>query len=112
MRLLYNATKGIEIARVRIAKSFLSRALGLMFRRIEDDEGLLIEFPGYLKKPALHSFFMLYPIYLIFLDEEFKVVELGYLKPWRIYMPKTNARAVVELAKEPEVDIGDRLELR
>lgn len=112
MKELYNVTRGKRVARVRIARSFLSRALGLMLRRIEEDEGLLILFPEYLNRPALHSFFMLYPVHLIFLDEEFRVVELGYLKPWRFYKPAKVCRAAVELIRKPEVEIGDMLELR
>ncbi len=111
--LIINKTRGIEVARARVARSFLSRAFGLMFRRsMRKDEGLLIEFPAWMKRPRLHSFFMFFPIEVIFIDENFKVVEVGILKPWRFYTPEHESSYVLEVLEGKDVEVGDVLEFR
>ena len=82
-----------------------------MFRkRLDREEGLLIELS--LGK-SIHSFFMRFPIDLIFLDENFTVVELTTLKPWRFYTPKEKVKWVLEVnegvIKEKNIEIGDKM---
>jgi len=108
---IFNISKNKKICNVKEAKSFFSRAMGLMFRRkLKKEEGLLIELS--LGK-SIHSFFMRFPIDLIFLDENFRVVELTTLNPWRFYIPKKKVKWVLEVnegvIKEKNIEIGDRL---
>ncbi|GBE54127.1 MAG TPA: DUF192 domain-containing protein [Euryarchaeota archaeon] len=113
--LVVNRTRESDIARVRATGSFLSRALGLMFRRnLKEDEGLLIEFPVWMKKPSLHSFFMFFPIDVIFINKNLKVVEKGLLKPWKLYSPANESSYVLELpeGKAIKVEVDDVLEFR
>lgn len=111
--LVYNLTREEEIARVKVAGSFFSRAIGLMFRRsLGEMEGLLIEFADWMEKPSLHSLFMFFPIELIFIDESLKVVEVARLKPWRIYRPHKRARYVLEVLEGKDIGVGDRLEFK
>jgi len=77
-----NVTTGRVIAtRVKIAQDFMSRSVGLLNRSsLAEDEGLLI-------KPcsSIHTFFMKFPIDVLFLDKNGKVVSIEQsLAPWRL----------------------------
>lgn len=105
---------GTILARkVRRAGSFTSRLRGLMFTR---------EFPAgcdaLLLTPcnAIHTMFMRYPIDVLFVDSELKVVEvLPNLKPGKICRPVSGARQVIEMpagkAAACGVSCGERLVL-
>ena len=76
-----NLTTGEVIAtRAKIACDFRSRSVGLLNRSsLDDDEALLI-------KPcnSIHTFFMKFPIDVVFLDKNGKVLKIKKrLKPWR-----------------------------
>lgn len=111
--IVYNATKSIKICEADEASTFLGRAVGLMFRKkLEQNKGLLIKFfPG---SSSVHSFFMRFPIDLIFISKDLRVVDLKTLKPWRIYSPKKRSELVLEVnegvIKEKGIEIGDLLE--
>lgn len=81
--------------RVRTATGFVSRLIGLMFsRRLPDDEALLIP-----RCPSVHSFFMRYPIDVVYLDREGTVTKLvRSLKPWRASIGGRGAAHALELA--------------
>lgn len=62
-------------------------------------------------------FFVFYPIDVIFLDSEMKIVEIKEnFKPFTIYKPKKKARYVIELPKgtiaRTKTIIGDIIEYR
>ncbi|MFQ5976450.1 MAG: DUF192 domain-containing protein, partial [Candidatus Hydrothermarchaeales archaeon] len=108
---------GNIVCHCNIAKSFFSRGLGLMFKwAMPKDEGLLIEFPSWSSSRAVHGFFMRFPIDLIFIDKDLKVVDVGILKPWRLYNPKVNCKWVSEvnqgIAEDKDVRVGDELEFK
>ena len=65
---------------------------GLMFNK---KKNLLFEINN--KKILIHSFFVFFPITLYFLDENFKILEKGILKPFRVYIPKIKAKYFVEI---------------
>lgn len=79
--------------RCEIADSPLTRMKGLLGKAaIADDEGML------LGTSSIHTYFMRFPIDLVFLDGNFVVVRtVSSLKPWRIAIDR-RARSVVELA--------------
>ncbi len=111
---IFNISKNKKICNVKEAKSFFSKAIGLMFRRrLKKEEGLLIELS--LGK-SIHSFFMRFSIDLIFLDENFTVVELTTLSPWKLYTPNKKVKWVLEvnegIIKEKNIEIGDRFGFR
>ena len=70
-----NAATGQVIAsRVKIAQDFKSRSIGLLNRiSLDEDEALLI-------KPcnAIHTFFMKFPIDVLFLDKKGKIVKIRH----------------------------------
>lgn len=114
--IVFNSTKSSKICNAEKAESFFSRALGLMFRkRIGREEGLLIRFPP-RTSCSIHSFFMRFPIDLIFIDDRMRVVDLTTLERWRVYKPVKRCRWVLEvnrgIIKEKNVEIGDVLEFR
>lgn len=104
----------LRICRAKETSNFFGRALGLMFRRrLEEGEGLLIEFSSLLKSCLIHSFFMRFTIDLIFIDSDMSVVDLTALAPWRMYRPKSDCRGVLEVGEgtieENDIKLGDKL---
>ncbi len=94
------------------ADTFISRLKGLMFRRKPlDKEGLWI-------KPcnSIHMCFMFFPIDVVFLDKDKRVVHMvEELKPWRLVPPVAHSKSVLELPAEAIEQYllkkGERLDL-
>ncbi|OIO36833.1 MAG: hypothetical protein AUJ74_00975 [Candidatus Omnitrophica bacterium CG1_02_44_16] len=77
-----NVTTGEIIAdNVRIAQDFMSRSIGLLNRQnLNENEALLIK-----PCPSIHTFFMKFPIDVLFLSKEGNIVKIAHsLKPWRL----------------------------
>jgi uncharacterized membrane protein (UPF0127 family) len=97
--------------RCALADSAPSRLKGLLGRtRLERGEGMLLR-----PAPAIHTWFMRFPIDAVFLDRDLHVVGVTpELKPWR-WARRTGARAVLELgageADRVGVQPGERLTL-
>ena len=109
-----DAKSGREICEAEVADTFWKRLLGLMFRRkMAEGSGLLIELPGGRKNCAVHTLFMSFPIDLVFLDLNKKVVDVKTLVPWRYYDPKRECGWILELVegriKELDLHPGDEL---
>ena len=90
-----NALTGEIVAnKVKIAQDFKSRSIGLLNRQsLEEGEGLLI-------KPcnAIHTFFMKFPIDVVFLSRSCEVVKIGRRLPvGRLYGLVWGAYMVLEL---------------
>lgn len=80
------------IGEIFIADSFVKRFLGFMFRKKPHYETILI-------KPcnSIHTFFMKFPIDVLFVNENMKVVKkIEDLKPGKIIMPQEKAKMVIE----------------
>lgn len=95
-----------------LADSFRLRALGLMFSdNLGERDALIIE-----PCNSIHTFFMNYPIDVIFLSSEDKVVKVfKKLKPWRMTRMYFSASKVVELmggALKDELQPGEKLEIK
>jgi uncharacterized protein len=93
-RLIVNLTRGSVVAeRSVIADRALARMRGLLGRRaMPAGEGLLLK-----PAPSIHTAFMRFPIDVVFLDRNFRIVKLvKHLKPWRA-ASSLDARAVLEL---------------
>ena len=75
-----NVTKGVALAtELEIATSFAARSKGLLGRRgLPKDGGMLID-----PCPSVHTWFMRFPIDVVFLDKKNRVVGLRRnVKPW------------------------------
>jgi uncharacterized membrane protein (UPF0127 family) len=106
---LVTADGAVVCTRCRIAQRPWSRMRGLLGRRhLDESEGILL-------RPAasVHTWFMLFPIDVVFLDRDLSVVRVvSELRPWRA-VGKRGSAAVLELAAGAcaahGVRVGDRL---
>ena len=85
---------GELVCRCRVATSFASRFRGLMgVAELPAGSGIL--FPG---TSSVHTHFMRFPIDVVFLDPEWRIVSVvAALRPWRFAAAKS-AESVLELA--------------
>ncbi len=94
-----------------MADTFFSRLIGLMFSKsLGDRDGLLFS-----PANSIHTFFMNYPIDVIFLDNKNRIVKIyRHLKPWRMTRLVWEASQALELKSGTiceEVQEGDLLEV-
>ena len=109
-RTLVTADGVIVCDRCRIAQRPWSRMRGLLGRRrLDESEGILL-------RPAasVHTWFMLFPIDIVFLDRDLSVLRVvSGLRPWRA-VGKRGSKAVLELSAGASdacgLHVGDRLE--
>ncbi len=74
---------------------FFKNMRGLMFSK---KKNILLEVPYESKhQAAIHSFFVFFPFYAIFLNSKKEVVDFKKMKPFRIYRPKKPAKYVLEV---------------
>ena len=105
-----------KIAEIKIANTFFSRLMGLMFKK-NAKVPLLFEIPEKINKKersSIHSFFMRFEIVLVFIDKGNVVYEIAKMKPWNYYIPKKPAKYIVEFDKREFNDclkIGDEIEI-
>jgi len=87
-------TDRIVLPHVEVAASLWSQSIGLMGRKeILPESGLYIPHCN-----AIHTAFLRFPIDVLFLDREMKVVRLiTELAPWRVIGFVRGAKSVVEL---------------
>lgn len=98
--MLKNKTTGNILAEnVKFCNSVFSKALGLMFSSKDEDTALVFVFDK-PKKIDLHMFFVFYPIDVLFLDKDKKIVEIKRnFKPFSYYKATNKAKYVVEISK-------------
>jgi hypothetical protein len=121
MKILNATKKTVLTQKTEVAKSAWQKTKGLMFRgSLAEGAGLLMEFTGETK-PGIWMPFMRFPIDIVFISEDKKVVDIKEnVKPisrhpgtWRIYMPAAKCRWVLEVsagrAKETKTKTGDKL---
>jgi uncharacterized membrane protein (UPF0127 family) len=110
-----NQTRDLKLLRrVRRADSFAGRLRGLTFRRrLDQDEGLwLVGRRESRADAAIHMLFVFFPIGVLWLDREDRVVDRVVARPFRpFYAPRAPAIGVLECRPEvlERVGIGDRL---
>jgi uncharacterized membrane protein (UPF0127 family) len=93
-------------AKVRSASTFLARFRGLMgVATLPASHGLLLDGDN-----AIHTFFMRFPIDVVFLDAECRVVHAtAALRPWRVSRIVWRAEAVLELPAGTLEQTGTRV---
>jgi len=108
---LINVTKNSLLSdKVILADTFFKRLKGLLGRKaLGDGEGLII-IPG----NSIHTFFMHFPIDVLFIGKDNKVVKaLHSLKPFRISPVCFNSCYIVELPagkiRSTNTSVGDLL---
>ncbi len=97
--------------RVRYADTFAARFLGLMLKR-----KFPAEYDALLLTPcsSVHTFLMLYPLDILFLDSEIKVLRIyEKLPPCRSWAVVRGSRHVLEMeagsVARYNVNVGDKL---
>jgi len=105
--LIHRDTGETVLDRVQIAAGFWSRFRGLQLRKsLPEGTGLLL-----VPCASIHTCFMRFPIDVVTLDKEARVLEIrSGLKPWRIFAPTPKPYAILELpAGTNRLAAGDRL---
>ncbi|MBT4376990.1 hypothetical protein HOD29_06460 [archaeon] len=86
--------------RIEFEVNFVPRRLhwlGLMFSRKKKAEALLFEFDKLVKMP-IHSCFVFYNFYAIWLDENFNFIEGKVVNPFRLSVsPKKKFKYLIEV---------------
>ena len=114
--MIRNLTSGeIIVQRVEKCDTFWKRGRGLMFHRpLAEDEALLfIEKRESTLDASIHMLFVFFPIAVIWLDAEKRVVDKKLARPFRLYYaPQRAAQYFVEGRPNllGRVQIGDRLD--
>lgn len=93
-----NRTQDRHVIRARWCASFACRLRGLMFRRrLEPGEGLLlVEGSAGRTQTAIHMAMVFFPLGVIWLDDDLRVVDKRLALPWRAYLSSVPARYVLE----------------
>ena len=108
-----NTTRQTTLAEnARRADGFLSRGRGLMVSPPLPEGGGLILDPC----NSIHMFFMRYPLDIVFLDKEGKVVFMYKgIKPWRMGRIVSGAKMAVELPEgvieATQTQVGDTVQM-
>jgi len=95
--------------KLKKADNFIKRAFGLIFKDINYDEGLIFYYNK--RKLHIHTFFMLYPIDVVFLYNDVVVDVVYNLKPWSTYKSKEYSNKMIEIKSSGnlKVNIGDKI---
>jgi uncharacterized membrane protein (UPF0127 family) len=107
-----NQSKGTVVApRVRVASSLLARSIGLLGKSaLPADEGLWLT-----PCTSIHTFFMRFPIDVLFIDGEGTARSKATLKPWRISRWERRAAGALELPAgtlaRTQTEPGDKISL-
>ncbi|MBA4311037.1 MAG: hypothetical protein C0417_00210 [Chlorobiaceae bacterium] len=99
----------------QLAQSFLSKFLGLMFKKeLLINQGIVLA-ENYESKfsASIHMLFMNFDICVVWLDKDLRVIDVKHAKKWHFaYFPKKAAQYVLELhfSKIFEFNLGDQLQ--
>jgi len=114
--MIRNLASGEVVAR-RVVRNdtFWKRGRGLMFRRglAEDEAHLFVEGREGVAQVTIHMFFVFFPIAVVWLDRERRVVDKVLARPFRpYYAPRRPAQYYVEghPALLESVNVGDELD--
>lgn len=112
MKVIHLKTDRVIASNVKLADTFMSRLIGLMFVKEMKGMDALLLVPG----NSIHNCFVRFAIDVVFLDKENKIVKIirGF-KPWRFTRIYFSANKVLEMAAGTlisEIEEGDKLEVR
>lgn len=110
--MIFNKTKNQIICKEKkILNTILEKAIGLMFSKQINDIGYIFIFDKPIKV-SLHMFFVFFPIDVIFLNENKKVIEIKKnFKPFTFYNSKNKIKYFIELRKgiSNNIDLNDEI---
>ena len=99
MALVNQRSSEIVARRVTVCDTFWKRARGLMFRRrlAADEAYVFVESRESVALTAIHMFFVFFPIAVLWLDQERRVVDMVLARPFHPhYAPSDPARYFIE----------------
>jgi uncharacterized membrane protein (UPF0127 family) len=108
-----NVTRNVELGqKVRVASTIIERTIGLLATSsLGSGQGMWLS-----PCKSIHTFFMRYPIDVLFLDAEGHILYQNTLKPWRMSGWYAKSRGVLELAAgtldHTGTRAGDRIEFK
>ncbi len=107
------STKKILCKEKKILTTIFQKAIGLMFHKKIKDIGYIFVFEE-PRKIDLHMFFVFFPIDVLFLSKEKKVIETKEnFRPFTFYYSNNKAYYVIELPnkkiKKTRTKIGDKV---
>jgi uncharacterized membrane protein (UPF0127 family) len=108
-----NTTRNTSLGqKVRVATSLVDRAIGLLLTpSLGPEEGLWIS-----PCSSVHTFFMRYPIDVLFLDSKGTIISRQTLSPWRVSKWHPKSRGVLEfntgVVDRTKTEIGDHIDLQ
>ena len=96
--MIYNKTKNQILSRhPKICKNFLAQAIGLMFSK----KRTMLFVWKKSKKRSIHTFFVFFPIDLIYLNKDKRVVEIKRNLPsFNVYTPKSESKYLIEIPSQ------------
>lgn len=95
----------MKLTNYKIYKTILGQSLGLMFSR---KKTVVFEL-SYEQKVPLHTFFVFFPITVLFFDYRKRIVEQTVMKPFSFYFPRHKAKYIVELPFETKIKDGEKI---
>ena len=83
----------------------------LKFKKFNKNDAMLFKVRG---KSGIHTWFMSFPIVVLFLDKNWKVIEKVKLNPFESYKPKKEYEYFIELdgSRVKEINVGNKIELK
>lgn len=96
----------MELGKVTVCTSLLSQTFGLMFRR-KQNIVMVFKTP---RRVSLHMWFVFYPIDVLLLDKEKRIVEVkrGF-KPFTFWTSQRKGCYLVEQAFPTEYRLGEKI---
>ncbi len=107
--MIFNKTKNKIISEHElICKNIFAQSFGLMFRRKQN----LVMILDKERRVSLHMFFVFFPIDVLIVDENKKIVEIkSNLKPFTFWNSEQKGKYVLEMIQKGDYKEGDKLEL-
>ena len=108
-----NVTRNVDLGqKVRVASTLMARLVGLLSTSsLGSGEGLWLE-----PCSSIHTFFMRYPIDVLFMDADGKVLAQRTYAPWKISGWHGKSRGALEFAAgtlaRTATQIGDQIEMK
>ncbi len=108
-----NVTRRVELGqKVRVASSLFDRAVGLLTTSsVKPGEGLWIS-----PCKSIHTFFMHYPIDVLFIDKAGKILHQKTYSPWKMSGWHAQSQGALELSagtiNRTRTQVGDQIEMK
>jgi len=107
MKIINQTNDEILASEVRVCKSLLSKAKGLMLNLITTDQGVILKF-NKQNNFFIHGFLVPQTLDLICVREDI-VVEKHTLKPFRAKRIKEKVDYILEILPGKRVEVGDKI---